>query len=435
MADGADSVSSAVAAVAQAEFVAIDFEFSGLFLNRNCSADLQGHFDSCLSSVPEFLSLQIGICAASRPHPSSPHLWTLSPHNFYLLTSQSVVFSSDTSCLRFLHRNGFDFSRWMSEGRDFRRLSCIQFAKTFPTSETRLPNGIEISGMQRLVEAIIEHDKPLIVHNGLLDILHAYDKFIGELPSGDGDLLGGFCAEWLRLFRSGTYDTKYIASASQYTLLGSAGLSATALQPLRTRLTRLKPKCKFLLDPQTAHYGYTLAPAVGKEDEDDKLSHEAGYDAMVTAQVFVMELELLTSTSMNNSFAGSVKRRKTEASPSLLDLPVPMDWLSQPAYNKFKNMIGLHRVTPGYLDLLKHSKELPPLDHNHYKPIHPPPTTTTNSSTTDTIDQPLNDDDNTNTNTNASSSLADPPPSDSPPPPSSLLGVSSSPSSLDAVPS
>eukprot|EP00922_Rhytidocystis_sp_ex-Travisia-forbesii_P013595 GHVS01020343.1.p1 GENE.GHVS01020343.1~~GHVS01020343.1.p1 ORF type:complete len:265 (+),score=26.18 GHVS01020343.1:197-991(+) len=256
MAEGCD-LDPVVAAIAKADFVAMDFEFSGLFLNRSRSGDLQNHFTSCLTSVPQFLLLQIGVCAAYRS-PTSPHLWTLSPHNFYLLTSQNVIFSSDTSCLRFLRNNGFDFSRWIAGGRDYRRLSTIQFAKTFPTSANLIPQGIELTGMQRLVEAIIEADKPLVVHNGLLDMLHTYDKFIGELPSGDGDLLGGFCAEWLRLFRSGTFDTKYIATASQYTLLGSAGLSATSLQPLRSRLTRLKPKCHFQLDPQSAHYGYTL---------------------------------------------------------------------------------------------------------------------------------------------------------------------------------
>lgn len=56
------------------------------------------------------------------------------------------------------------------------------------------PGGLGATGLQRIVEAIIEKEKPLVVHNGHLDLLHLFDKFIGKAP----DTLSEFCKESLR---------------------------------------------------------------------------------------------------------------------------------------------------------------------------------------------------------------------------------------------
>jgi hypothetical protein len=47
-------------------------------------------------------------------------------------------------------------------------------------------------GFMDIIDLIIEMKKPLITHNGFLDILHFYDKFIADLPETQNDFKQGF---------------------------------------------------------------------------------------------------------------------------------------------------------------------------------------------------------------------------------------------------
>lgn len=50
----------------------------------------------------------------------------------------------------------------------------VASSSSFPGTEI-----LNDSGAQKLVEAIIEDQVPVVLHNGLLDLLHLFEKFIG----------------------------------------------------------------------------------------------------------------------------------------------------------------------------------------------------------------------------------------------------------------
>ncbi|PHJ20437.1 caf1 family ribonuclease [Cystoisospora suis] len=139
---------------------------------------------------------------------------------------------------------------------------------TFPMRVSRLtehggaPGGLGATGLQRIVEAIIENEKPLVVHNGHLDLLHLFDKFIGKAP----DTLPEFCKESLR---------------------------TTSLPSLRQHLLRSGSLCVFeIAEHRRKEFDLTFQQLNCDHAPECGRSHEAGYDALLTAQAFVLELDL-----------------------------------------------------------------------------------------------------------------------------------------------
>eukprot|EP00438_Fugacium_kawagutii_P025128 Skav230801 [mRNA] locus=scaffold312:237111:238107:+ [translate_table: standard] len=89
--------------------VALDLEFSGLFLDVD---DTSKANSACISSIPEFLPLQLGICCA-KCHDGDDgdgSAWELSAHEFNLWPSSKRLFVSDFKSLQFLREHGASLS-------------------------------------------------------------------------------------------------------------------------------------------------------------------------------------------------------------------------------------------------------------------------------------------------------------------------------------
>jgi poly(A)-specific ribonuclease len=109
-------------------------------------------------------------------------------------------------------------------------------------------------------------------------MLHAHHAFYEDAPQ----FIDQFKQKWLNRFPR-TFDTKYMAESNE--VLGG-------LQPPAT----LRSLCDFMLghhkdlavdiSPITPEFAYSLP---GKEEED--LSHDAGYDAMMTSLVFLAQIK------------------------------------------------------------------------------------------------------------------------------------------------
>jgi poly(A)-specific ribonuclease len=107
-----------VESLRQSDFIAIDFEFSGLQADQETLAN---HLTDCVDfrywkykqNISQFSPLQIGICGFKY----SPELSELEcrPFNFYMLPHASKTFLSQVSSLDFLASHGFNFNKLVYE--------------------------------------------------------------------------------------------------------------------------------------------------------------------------------------------------------------------------------------------------------------------------------------------------------------------------------
>ncbi|KAI8370663.1 CAF1 family ribonuclease-domain-containing protein [Radiomyces spectabilis] len=111
-------------AILEADFIAIDAEFTGLHpsnIHLYPSDDPQTRYDKIRNSVKEFTVIQYGICAFKR----TGDRYVASPFNFYIFgrdTNEIAFhrsFLSSASSLSFLLQNNFDFNKLIAEGIPF----------------------------------------------------------------------------------------------------------------------------------------------------------------------------------------------------------------------------------------------------------------------------------------------------------------------------
>jgi len=114
------------------------------------------------------------------------------------------------------------------------------------------------AGFRRVIDVMVDVQKPLLGHNMMLDICYFYQYFIGTLPDDVGEFKKNFKSRFPFII-----DTKFLAS--------DIGADSTALGDLY------------------AHHSKTEKPIIelkkGSSEEDK--AHEAGWDAYMTAHIFL----------------------------------------------------------------------------------------------------------------------------------------------------
>ncbi|EER17562.1 conserved hypothetical protein [Perkinsus marinus ATCC 50983] len=140
------------------------------------------------------------------------------------------------------------------------------YTERFVTRRSRRDLVREKLGFRRVWKAILQAKKPIILHNGMLDLMWMMQEFDQDLPSE----LANFKARARQLFPSGVYDTRQIAIES--------GFHGVGLSQLAER---------FAQDPvvQKIHGADEFSRKFDGEDGEEKF-HEAGYDAVATGKVF-----------------------------------------------------------------------------------------------------------------------------------------------------
>lgn len=102
---GPNAIAQCCLEIEAADFVALDLEFSGLFLDADGrdgakASSLQEYYARCATSIPEFQPLQLGICCARQGE-----VWELRVHEFNLWPKRRL-FVSDFKSLQFLREHG-----------------------------------------------------------------------------------------------------------------------------------------------------------------------------------------------------------------------------------------------------------------------------------------------------------------------------------------
>lgn len=132
-------------------------------------------------------------------------------------------------------------------------------------------------GFTKIFRLLIEHKKPLIFHNGFMDLMFLYEKFYEPLP----DTVGEFKTKVNELFPL-VYDTKHISiEMRKFTREIKDMFDGTVLDNLFNSLNREIPKKCGPYQPLLKHSPSSSAYLLKSRP------HEAGYDAFMTGSIFL----------------------------------------------------------------------------------------------------------------------------------------------------
>lgn len=233
-------------ALRSASYVAVDTEFSGLgdsskLLQRN----LEDRFVALKGLVESYSLVELGIACfylknqsyLTTPGEVFDTKWSqYEVRTFSLLLFSKTDFKVSPNSLAFLTRNGFDFNRLFVEGIPFTpKHVSVALQPTPPTvsrkgrkrkrssSTKKKRDGVE-EDMPRSQYSLLEHGPsndpwvgdlfllfnqhniPLVVHNGLLDLLFVINSFVEPLEQTFQNVI-----TQIHKFFPRIVDTKYIA--------------------------------------------------------------------------------------------------------------------------------------------------------------------------------------------------------------------------------
>ncbi|KAJ3122722.1 Target of EGR1, member 1 (Nuclear) [Nowakowskiella sp. JEL0407] len=209
--------SEIISRISSASFVSLDTEFTGLggsqFNTRNKNIDERYKALAQIASHYALVALGISVFELKNPDEANDSASTADlsdaekkkrfeqkydVHNYNLLLLRNDDYVVSKESMLFLFENGFDFGKQLKQG-----ILYSTGLKESTDSRTALSNTI----LRDIFSRIIITKTPIVVHNGLLDLMFIYHSFYSDLPSN----LESFSADLYEMFPAGIYDTKYIA--------------------------------------------------------------------------------------------------------------------------------------------------------------------------------------------------------------------------------
>lgn len=206
-----------------AEFIALDIEVSGIGQRMGLmSQDVEARYANLGELVKTRAMLSLGISCFCRQSSLDPYR----VHTFDISMFCNEPYIVEPSALLFLNRHGFDFNKQIAHG--------VPYTK----GEDASTQPADVSPVRDIFSQLLLSKKPIVVHNGLLDLAFLYGCLYAPLPSS----LPVFVADLCEMFQGGIFDSKYIAeyqmqeesSFLEYLFRKNQRKNAKSCQPILT---------------------------------------------------------------------------------------------------------------------------------------------------------------------------------------------------------
>lgn len=274
--------------LAGAECVAIDTELTGVDLEGEPdtfeeSADVR--VDKLMRIAERYTMIQLGLTVVSRATDGTDGKYTCASYNLFAfpyvgpeMLGREPGFFCQASSLQFNATHRVDFNRWIGEGIPYMsREEERRYMRSQATNggENHVDEKV---GLLRLWRSLCTARVPLVVHGAvdLFFLLVAFEK--SPLPRQDPRAL----AMLIRQCTPKVYDTAHLhGQLGRFKRLGLFNYFEDVqanYEEMRLNARQAVPRVEFDLIGDTAS-------RYSKFSED--LTHEAGFDSLVTAQLFV----------------------------------------------------------------------------------------------------------------------------------------------------